>query len=39
MHFYGGDCMLTVLKVREHIDTNEVPGWFTHPPGTVEERI
>ena len=32
--------MFTVLKVRDQIpDSNEDPGWFDHPPGTVAEKV
>jgi len=31
--------MFTVLKVWDHLETNEDPGWFSHPQGTVSESV
>lgn len=29
--------MFTILKVREHLDSYNDPGWFDNPPGTVAD--
>jgi hypothetical protein len=29
--------MFTVLKVREALTSDEDPGWYVHPPGTVAD--
>ena len=29
--------MFTIVKIREHLDGYDDPGWYEHPPGTVAE--
>ena len=31
--------MFTILKVREKLEGNDDPGWYTHPPGTVASQV
>ena len=30
--------MFTILKVREQLSSDDDPGWYVHPPGTVADR-
>ena len=31
--------MFTILKVREHLNNYDDPGWYKHPPGTVADVV
>ena len=31
--------MFTIVKVRDHLESYEDPGWYQHPKGTVARRV